>query len=241
MLPCSPCTGFNLLQKTTFSSFLVIATVPALQPLLLLQKQFGNPWIRSESCCCYNEKKQTSAQDIQAFVPWARGPHMGCCSISSNRKQWQLHRKECSCTVNQRAKVQIQLQLSSFVPSPSQMLIWYDWKPTPFLQSHVISLFQMYLSLRDVPHLKNTGEVLSTCVLSDRKQKQTKNILHFTFWASIYLFPSINILYYDRTKIQILSFMQLYIVDVSEAIVTLILYFNSPKHYSTNGKTCLTV
>lgn len=82
MLPCSPCTGLNLLQKTTFSSFLVIARVPALQPLLLLQQQFGNPWITSESCCCYNEKEQVSAQDVKAFVPWARGPHIGCCSIN---------------------------------------------------------------------------------------------------------------------------------------------------------------
>lgn len=155
MLPCSPCTGFNLLQKTTFSSFLVIATVSALQPLLLLQQQFGNPWVRSESCCCCNEKEQTSAQDVQAFVPWARGPHMGCCSISSNRRQWQLHRKECSCTVNQRAKVQIQL-LSLAVLCPPQAKCWSDmtgnqhlsYRLTSFLRFRCTCPYMMYLNLK---------------------------------------------------------------------------------------------
>lgn len=173
MLPCSPCTGLNLLQKTTFS-FLVIATVPALQPLLLLEQQFGNPWIRSESCCCYNEKEQTSAQDVHALAPWARGPHTGCCSISKQLEAWQLHRKGCSCTVNQRAKVQIWLLNSAVLCSP-QAKCWSDvtWNYrcsdslTSFLCFRRTCPYMMHLSLKTL----GKSEVLVSC-LTENKSKQ---------------------------------------------------------------------
>lgn len=124
MLPYSPCIGVNFLQKTIFSFFLVIATVPALQPLLLLQQQFGNPWIMSESCCCYNgkeqrEQEQTSAQDVQDLFPGQKDHTGDAAALAGNRRQWQLHRKGCSCILNQRTKVQIQL-LSCAVLCPPQ-------------------------------------------------------------------------------------------------------------------------